>query len=180
MERLTRRGKKNRDWVLINKICSKATGAFCPNASSCDQVGDRTCPFLEVVDRLCEYEDTNLEPSEILALKAEVERLKDTNKALESDNYNLDMNLTRLSEELDRLKAGQGNEALNADNICNALEEYRLSKTVSHFLHSGDCKHFRDGIEAAILLIREIVEEREKNMKKELKERENEIGGSGQ
>jgi hypothetical protein len=76
MERLTRRGKKNRDWVLINKICSKATGAFCPNASSCDQVGDRTCPYLEVVDRLCEYEETNLEPSEILALKQENERLK--------------------------------------------------------------------------------------------------------
>lgn len=109
--------------------------------------------------RLKEFEDLNLEPTEILALKQENERLKDTNKALESDNYNLDMNLTRLSEELDRLKAGQGNEALNADNICNALEEYRLSKTVSHFLNSGDCKHFRDGIEAAILLIREIAEE---------------------
>lgn len=71
MDRLTRRGKKDRKWVLINKICSKATGAFRPNASSCDQVDNRTCPYLEVVDRLCEYEDTNREPSEIERLKAE-------------------------------------------------------------------------------------------------------------
>jgi len=80
-------------------------------------IGKENVAVFQVLDKLAAFEDTALEPSEILALKAEVERLKDTNKALESDNYNLDMNLTRLSEELDRLKAGQENETLNANNI---------------------------------------------------------------
>jgi len=48
MERLTRRGKKNRDWHVEN----------------------RTCPYLEALDRLCEYEDTGLSPEEVWKLKA--------------------------------------------------------------------------------------------------------------
>ena len=38
-------------------------------------------------------------------LLAELERLKETNKALENDNYNAEMNLSRLTEEVTRLKA---------------------------------------------------------------------------
>ena len=37
---------------------------------------------------------------------AEAERLKDTNKALESDNYNAEMNLSHMAE-VERLKAAQ-------------------------------------------------------------------------
>jgi hypothetical protein len=70
MERLTRRGKKNKTWVLINKSCSKADGSFCPHASICNHVDNRTCPYLEVLDRLCEYEDTGLSPEEVWKLKA--------------------------------------------------------------------------------------------------------------
>lgn len=178
MSRLTRRGKKNRDWVLINKICSKATGAFCPNAESCDQVGDRTCPYLEVLDRLCEYEDTNLEPSEIERLKAENERLRDTNEVLESDNYNLDMNLTHLSEELDRLKAEKGNKAKTelqnepcawckgdwTDNFSVIDENFGQPLTYRHVKFCPMCGR----------KLRSPADEMEKNMKKELKENKNE------
>lgn len=38
-------------------------------------------------------------------LLAELERLKETNKALENDNYNAEMNLSRLTEEVTRLKS---------------------------------------------------------------------------
>lgn len=77
MNRLTRRGKKNKDWVLINKICSKADGSFCPNAHSCDQVDDRTCPYLEVVDRLCEYEDALSDASASLCKRTRIGESKD-------------------------------------------------------------------------------------------------------
>jgi hypothetical protein len=76
MERLTRRGKKNTTWVLINKNCNKADGTFCPHANTCSHVENRTCPYLEVLDRLCEYEDTGLTPSDIVEMISEVERLK--------------------------------------------------------------------------------------------------------
>ena len=64
------RGKKNKTWVLINKSCSKADGSFCPHANICSHVDNRTCPYLEVLDKLCEYEDTGLSPEEVWKLKA--------------------------------------------------------------------------------------------------------------
>jgi hypothetical protein len=76
MERLTRRGKKNKTWVLINKSCSKADGTFCPHANTCSHVDNRTCPYLEVLDRLCEYEETGMSPAEISGLRSELDRAK--------------------------------------------------------------------------------------------------------
>ena len=65
MNRLTRRGKKNKDWVLLNKRCSKYDGDFCPHAETCDFVDKRTCPYLEALDKLAAYEDTGLTPEEV-------------------------------------------------------------------------------------------------------------------
>lgn len=76
MNRLTRRGKKNKDWVLLNKRCSKYDGDFCPHAETCDFVDKRTCPYLEALDRLAAYEDTGLEPDEIRKMQSELDRLQ--------------------------------------------------------------------------------------------------------
>ena len=65
MNRLTRHGKKNKDWVLLNKICSKANGNFCPHAETCNFVDNRTCPYLEALDKLAAYEDAGLTPEEV-------------------------------------------------------------------------------------------------------------------
>ena len=54
-------------------------------------------------------------------------------------------------------RAQPENEPLTLDDICGALEEYRFSKTVSHFTYARDCESFRGGIEAAIALIHEMV-----------------------
>ena len=64
MDRLTRRG--NEKWVLINKKCERADAEdFCNYARDCNCVSNRTCPILEVLDKLCAYEDTGLTPAEI-------------------------------------------------------------------------------------------------------------------
>ena len=68
-ERLTRRGKKNKAWVLLNKICSKADGSFCPHAIICNHVENRTCPYLDALDRLAAYEDTGISPEEVMEIK---------------------------------------------------------------------------------------------------------------
>ena len=76
MNRLTRHGKINKDWVLLSKRCSKADGDFCPHAKKCNLVDNRTCPWLEALDKLAAYEDTGLTPSDIVEMISEVERLK--------------------------------------------------------------------------------------------------------
>lgn len=43
---------------------------------------------------------------------------------------------------------------IDANALCEALSEYRLSKTVSHFLSSRECEGFRDGVEASIELVK--------------------------
>lgn len=48
-------------------LCPKT---FCKNGTKCARNEDRTCPFLAALDRLAEYEDTGLMPSEIVKLQS--------------------------------------------------------------------------------------------------------------
>ena len=53
-------------------------------------------------------------------------------------------------------RAQPENNPLTLDSICESLEEYRIGKTVSHFTYARDCENFRDGVEAAIAVIRDM------------------------
>lgn len=72
MERITKRNGKYT--VLTKKACfmcgyeNQRRSTFCENIG-CQSAEDRTCPYLVVIDRLAEYEDTGLTPKEILKLK---------------------------------------------------------------------------------------------------------------
>lgn len=88
-----------------------------------------TADIYEPINMLSEYEDTGLTPSDIAGLNAENARLKDTSKALESDNYNLNMNLEHLTAELEELREAQRwinvEEALPTQNeIVLFVEKY--------------------------------------------------------
>lgn len=77
MERLTKRNPDWPAWPLLDRprgaLC---TAKFCTLSDRCDYIGDRTCPYLQMVDRLAAYEDTGLEPEEIIELKARMEGLE--------------------------------------------------------------------------------------------------------
>lgn len=66
MERLTKRGKGNNHVYFTSKpkgfLCHEN---FCSYAYKCEKIRDRKCPYLAVMDRLSDYEDTGLEPWEI-------------------------------------------------------------------------------------------------------------------
>ncbi len=66
MERLTQRGKGNDHVYFTSKpkgfLCHEN---FCSYAYKCKKIRDRKCPYLAVMDRLADYEDTGLEPCEI-------------------------------------------------------------------------------------------------------------------
>ena len=44
---------------------------FCEKAKQCNfvHISSRKCPYLQVIDRLAAYEDTGLEPGEVVAMK---------------------------------------------------------------------------------------------------------------
>lgn len=71
MERLTKR--KGRCTFLSDDACNlcgfaeKRSSTFCENIG-CASSKDRTCPYLQIIDRLAAYEDTGLEPQEIAAM----------------------------------------------------------------------------------------------------------------
>ena len=77
MKRLTKRNPDWPAWPLLDRprgaLC---TAKFCTLSDRCDHIGDRTCPYLQMVDRLAAYEDTGLEPEEIIELKARMEGLE--------------------------------------------------------------------------------------------------------
>ena len=66
MERLTQRGKGNDHVYFTSKpkglLCHEN---FCSYAYKCEKIRDRKCPYLAVMDRLSDCEDTGLEPWEI-------------------------------------------------------------------------------------------------------------------
>lgn len=68
MERLTQRGKGNDHVYFTSKpkglLCHEN---FCSYAYKCEKIRDRKCPYLAVMDRLSDYEDTGLEPQDILS-----------------------------------------------------------------------------------------------------------------
>ena len=69
-------------------------------------------------------------------MRAEIERLKDTNKALENSLYNSEMNLSHLSAELERLeeaiKVKGGTAHYPTEDayltVCKALEKYKADR----------------------------------------------------
>lgn len=66
MERLTQRGKENNHVYFTRRPKGFLCGEdFCSYSYKCDKIKDRSCPYLEVMDRLAAYEDTGLEPQEI-------------------------------------------------------------------------------------------------------------------
>ena len=77
MKRLTKYDPNWNNWPLLERprgaLC---TANFCALSGRCDHIGDRTCPYLQMVDRLAAYEDTDLEPEEIIELKARMEGLE--------------------------------------------------------------------------------------------------------
>lgn len=90
MDRLTlRRG--NYTFLVDDEYskCKRAVGKprllkpFCAYAKECSMVETRECGMLKMADKLAAFEDTNLTPSEILALKQENERLKEHIEYLE-------------------------------------------------------------------------------------------------
>lgn len=63
MKRLTKRSGET-------AVPSEILGDFCMKMNFCDDFDFcRNCPVGMMMDRLCEYEDTGLEPQEILELK---------------------------------------------------------------------------------------------------------------
>lgn len=44
---------------------------FCEKAKKCNcvHISNRKCPYLQVIDRLASYENTGLEPGEVVAMK---------------------------------------------------------------------------------------------------------------
>lgn len=68
MERLTVR--KGRAVFLTENTCNmcgyaeKRSSTFCENLG-CPSTKDRTCPYLQLIDRLADYEDTGLTPLQI-------------------------------------------------------------------------------------------------------------------
>lgn len=68
VERLTQRGKGNDHVYFTSKpkglLCHEN---FCSYAYKCEKIRDRKCPYLAVMDRLSDYEDTGLEPQDILS-----------------------------------------------------------------------------------------------------------------
>lgn len=78
MNRLTRRGavKKERVYfnVCLERMCNKHSN-YCAK-EKCDRRSDRSCPYLQCMDRLAAYEDTGLTPEEIEELKKEAVKMK--------------------------------------------------------------------------------------------------------
>lgn len=77
MERLTQRSEENGYVYFTSKpkgfLCHEN---FCSYAYKCEKIKDRKCPYLATMDRLAAYEDTGLEPEEIIKLKARMEELE--------------------------------------------------------------------------------------------------------
>lgn len=71
MNRLTKRGVTNKERVYftecLDRMCNKHTN-YC-GAEKCDRRTDRSCPYLQCMDRLAAYEDTGLGPAEIAAMR---------------------------------------------------------------------------------------------------------------
>ena len=58
MERMTKRNPDWPAWPLLDRprgaLC---TAKFCTLSDRCDHIGDRTCPYIQMVDRLAAIED---------------------------------------------------------------------------------------------------------------------------
>lgn len=58
MKRLTKYDPNWTNWPLLERprgaLC---TANFCALSGRCDHIGDRTCPYLQMVDRLAAIED---------------------------------------------------------------------------------------------------------------------------
>jgi len=69
MERLTAHSKYSGtpepNLKTIGDVCMKMS--FCDDYDACED-----CPIRKIIDRLCEYEDSDLTPKEILLLKERV------------------------------------------------------------------------------------------------------------
>ena len=70
MERLTMRAEAGRKVFFSEDACflcgynKKYSSTFCEN-TLCESTFDRSCPYLAVIDRLADYEDTGLTPEEV-------------------------------------------------------------------------------------------------------------------
>lgn len=64
-------------------------------------------------------------------------------------------------KRIGKLSAKPENKPLSLKDICKELEDYRLSKTASHFATIRDCENFRAGIKAAIEIIQKTSEVKE-------------------
>ena len=77
MKRLTKYDPHWPNWPLLERprgaLC---TSKFCALPDRCDHIGDRACPYIQMVDRLAAYEETGLEPEEIIELKGRMEGLE--------------------------------------------------------------------------------------------------------
>ena len=77
MKRLTKRDTDWPAWPLLDRprgaLC---TAKFCALSDRCDHIGDRTCPYLQIVDRLATIED-------ILGDEYDLERLKEAVKLID-------------------------------------------------------------------------------------------------
>lgn len=66
--KLTER-KKDRTYFNINRPTTDCNFNYCPHNTNCLHILDRTCPYLTMIDKLAAYEDTDLTPEEIIAMK---------------------------------------------------------------------------------------------------------------
>ena len=75
MKRLTKRDTDWPAWPLLDRprgaLC---TAKFCALSDRCGHIGDRTCPYLQIVDRLAAIED-------ILGDEYDLERLRELAQA---------------------------------------------------------------------------------------------------
>ncbi len=88
MDRITER-KGNGFVTFREKKQRKCEKTFCSYANCCESVVDRSCPYLKLIDRLADYEDTKLTPEEVSKIQKELAQTRqDLRAALDTTKAN--------------------------------------------------------------------------------------------
>ncbi len=131
MERITERfGKKT---FLSHEACSLCgyeaakKSTFCENIG-CQSAKDRTCPYLVIIDRLADYEDTGLTPEKIEALIAELDMFKAEASERSGEDNNVPATWNTKSVEL-----------------CERCYYGYYNTGCSHAANCGECEQHKDG-----------------------------------
>ncbi len=94
MDRITER-KGNGFVTFREKKQRKCEKTFCSYANCCESVVDRSCPYLKLIDRLADYEDTELTPEEVSKMQKDLAQTRqDLRMALDTAKANAQL-LTR-------------------------------------------------------------------------------------